>query len=51
MPTDGRITSLDRFTGSLATTDLFMVVSPGNATAGVNYGLPFVMLATAVSDL
>ena len=33
-PTDGRITSLASFTGSLTGGELFMIVSPGNASGG-----------------
>lgn len=36
MPTDGRITSLGTI-AALSSTDLVMVVSPGNASSGINY--------------
>lgn len=49
-PSDGRITSLDRFTGSLATSDLLMVVSPGTAATGINYALPFGNLASSLAS-
>jgi hypothetical protein len=38
-PQDGRITSQPVFTGTLTGSELFPMVSPGNATAGVNYGV------------
>lgn len=49
-PTDGRITSLAVFAGRLSTTDLLSVVAPGNATSGINYGLPFQVLATNIAS-
>lgn len=49
-PTDGRWTSLTVFSGRLATSDLLSVVSPGNAAAGINFGLPFANLATNIAS-
>lgn len=47
MPTDGRITSLGTV-ASLLSTDLVMVVSPGNATSGVNYRATIQQIANFV---
>lgn len=49
-PTDGRWTSLQVFSGQLATSDLLSVVSPGNAAQGINYGLRFSNLATSIAS-
>lgn len=49
-PIDGRITSLATFPGSLSTSDLFMVVSPGNAASGINYKVPFGFLSTSIAS-
>jgi hypothetical protein len=38
-PQDGRITSQPLFTGTLTGSELFPMVSPGNATSGINYGV------------
>lgn len=48
-PPDGRLTSLSTFTGTISTTDLMEMVSPGNATTGVNYKLPFGTLFGAIA--
>lgn len=48
MPTDGRITSQPLFTSSLTGSELFMIVSPGNAASGVNYKMPASALASYI---
>jgi len=50
LPQAGRITSLQTFAGQLGTSALFVVVSPGNAASGVNYGLPYSLLATNIAS-
>lgn len=50
-PTDGRITSLTTLPSALSTSDLLMVVSPGNSQSGVNYKMPAGSLGTAILDL
>lgn len=48
MPTDGRITSLGTV-ASLSSTDLVMVVSPGNASSGINYQATVQQIASYVA--
>ena len=45
-PTDGRKTSLASITGSLTGGELIMIVSPGNASQGVNNQLTAGQLAS-----
>jgi hypothetical protein len=45
-PSDGRITSLQNYSASLAGTELLMLVAPGNATAGVNYNVTVTQMLT-----
>lgn len=47
-PSDGRLTSLQNYTGSLVGTELLMIVSPGNAATGVNYNITTEQLAALV---
>lgn len=47
-PSDGRITSLPTFTGTVADTDLLVLVSPGNSAQGINYQLPVSTLAASM---
>lgn len=49
-PSDGRLTSLNAFTGTVGTSDLLMIVSPGNATAGVNYKLQVQTLVSSIAS-
>lgn len=51
MPTDGRLTSLDAFSGTMAADDLLLVVSPGNAASGINYKITAADLAAAMQLL
>src|ERR1700722_13672323 len=54
-PSDGRLTSLQNYTGTFTGGELFEIVAPGNATAGINYNVTaafvagqFVPLSTAI---
>ncbi len=38
-PSDGRITSLQNYTAAFTGGELFPIVAPGNATAGINYNI------------
>lgn len=49
MPTDGRITSLDPLPSALTSTDLLMVVQPGNASSGINYSVTPQQIASYVA--
>lgn len=51
MPSDGRITSLTAFSGTFQGTELVLLVSPGNAQAGVNYKITTQLLATLLNNL
>lgn len=44
-PSDGRLTSLQNFTGSFGGDTLLEIVTPGNATAGINYNVTASTLA------
>jgi hypothetical protein len=50
-PSDGRITSLQSYTAALAGGELFPVVAPGNATAGINYNITATALASSLLPL
>jgi hypothetical protein len=47
-PSDGRLTSLQQFTGSLSGSELLEVVSPGNASNGINYQMTASALASYI---
>ena len=47
-PSDGRITSLQNYTATLAGTELLQLVAPGNATAGVNYNITVTQMLSGV---
>ena len=47
-PTDGRITSLAQFTGTLVGDELFTIVSPPDPNTGVNYKLSATTLASLI---
>lgn len=50
-PSDGRITSLQSFTGALAGTELMVIVYPPNSSSGVNYSLSLSVLASSFIPL
>jgi hypothetical protein len=50
-PSDGRLTTLQNFTGSFTGGELFEVVSPGNASLGVNYNITTQLLANQLAGL
>lgn len=50
-PSDGRLTTLQNFTGSFTGGELFEVVSPGNASLGVNYNVTSSQLASGITNL
>lgn len=50
-PSDGRLTTLQNFTGTLNGTELMELVSPGNASQGVNYNVTTQTLASLVASL
>jgi hypothetical protein len=51
VPQDGRLTSQNEFSGSLTSTDLFYLVSPGNAAAGNSYKVQAEVLADYFATL
>src|ERR1700722_15348767 len=50
-PSDGRITSLQNYTTALTGGELFPVVAPGNATAGINYNVTASQVASSLLPL
>lgn len=50
-PSDGRMTTLQNFTGTLTGGELFEVVSPGNPSLGVNYNINATTLAANLLPL
>jgi hypothetical protein len=44
-PSDGRITSLQNYSAAFTGGELFPIVAPGNATAGINYNINATTLA------
>ncbi len=50
-PSDGRITSLQNYTAAFTGGELFPVVAPGNATAGINYNVTASQVATGLLNV
>jgi hypothetical protein len=50
-PSDGRITSLQNYTAAFTGGELFPLVAPGNATAGINYNVTAQQAATQFAAL
>ena len=57
-PSDGRITSLQNYTAALTGGELFPIVAPGNATAGINYNVTaqfvanqFMVISTTIATV
>src|ERR1700722_17696645 len=50
-PSDGRLTTLQNFTGTIGGTELMEIVSPGNPSLGVNYNITTQALANQLIPL
>ena len=50
-PSDGRLTTLQNFTGTIGGAELMEIVSPGNAALGINYNITTQQLAAGIVNV